>query len=125
MRTIIFFLVVYFVKFLIKELSKPEVSKIDELINAIPNREPIKYYSNGIELPYPFHIEYKMMMNTMVNSWMYKEEYQELVNENHNAPIIDREILSPYFQRYTYTFNNVFLAETYLNDQWDYLNNLN
>jgi hypothetical protein len=125
MRTIIFFLVVYFVKFLIKELSKPEVSKIDELINAIPNREPIKYYSNGIELPYPFHIEYKMMMNTMANSWMYKEEYQELVNENHNAPIIDREISSPYLQRYTYTFNNVFLAECYLNDQWDYLNNLN
>jgi hypothetical protein len=125
MRTIIFLLVVYFVKFLIKELSKPEVSKIDELINAIPNREPIKYYSNGIELPYPFHIEYKMMMNTMVNSWMYKEEYQELVNENHNAPIIDREILSPYIQKYTYTFNNVFLAESYLNDQWDYLNNLN
>ena len=125
MRGIIFLLVVYFIKFIIKELSKPEVSKVDELINAIPNREPIKYYSNGIELPYPFHIEYKMMMNTMKNSWMYKEEYQELVNENHNAPIIDREILSPYIQRYTYTFNNVFLAETYLNDQWDYLNNLN
>jgi hypothetical protein len=125
MRTIIFFLVFYFVKFLIKELSKPEVSKIDELINAIPNREPIKYYSNGIELPYPFHIEYKMMMNTIANSWMYKEKYQELVNENHDAPIIDREILSPYIQRYTYTFNNVFLAESYMKDQWDYLNNLN
>jgi hypothetical protein len=125
MRTIIFFLVVYFVKFLIKELSKPEVSKIDELINAIPNREPIKYYSNGIELPYPFHIEYKMMINTMTDSWIYKDEYQEIINENHNAPIIDREISSPYIQRYTYTFNNVFLAESYLNDQWDYLNNLN
>jgi hypothetical protein len=125
MRGIIFLLVVYFVKFLIKELSKPEVNQIDELINAIPNREPIKYYSNGIELPYPFHIEYKMMMNTMVNSWMYKEEYQELVNENHNAPIIDREILSPYIQKYTYTFNNVFLAESFLKDQCDYLNNLN
>ena len=125
MRGIIFLLIVYFVKFIIKELSKPEVSKVDELINAIPKRESIKYYSNGIELPFPFHIEYKMMMNTMANSWMYKEEYQELVNENHNAPIIDREILSPYIQKYTYTFNNVFLAESYLSDQWDYLNNLN
>ena len=125
MRGIIFLVIIYFVKFLIKELSKPEVSKIDELINAIPNREPIKYYSNGIELPYPFHIEYKMMMNTMANSWIYKEEYQDLVNENHNAPIIDREILSPYNQKYTYTINNVILAESYLNDQWDYLSNLN
>ena len=38
MRAIIFLLLVYFVKFIIKELSKPEVSKVDELINAIPNR---------------------------------------------------------------------------------------
>jgi hypothetical protein len=35
MRGIIFLLIVYFIKFLIKELSKPEVHKVDELINHI------------------------------------------------------------------------------------------
>jgi hypothetical protein len=88
MRTIIFLLVVYFVKFIIKELSKPEVSKEDELINAIPNKDPIKYYSNGIELPYPFHIEYKIMMNTMANSWIYKEEYQECFSTTYSMNLI-------------------------------------
>jgi len=117
MRGIIFLIIVYLVKFIIKELSKSEVFKVDELINAISNREPIKYYSNGIELPYPFYIEYKIMINTIANSWIYEEEYQELVNQNHNAPIIDREILIPYAQHYTYSFNNVFLAEAYLIQQ--------
>jgi hypothetical protein len=125
MKYILFIVFVHFVKFIIKELSRPEVSEVDQLIKNIPNKEPIKYYSNGIELPYPFHIEYKIMINTMANSWIYKDEYQDLVNENHNAPIIDREILTPYLTKYTYTFKNIFLAESYLSNQWDYLNNLN
>ena len=64
------------------------------------------------------------MIDTMANSWIYEEEYQKLVNEKHNASIIDREILSPYNERYTYSFNNIFFSESYLNDQRDYLNNL-
>lgn len=65
------------------------------------------------------------MINTMANPWIYEEEYQDLVNQNHNAPIINREILIPYAQHCTYSFDNVFLAESYLVRQLDYLNFLN
>jgi hypothetical protein len=125
MRSLIFLIIVYIIKWLIDEISKPDVSKVDQLIKAIPNKKTVKYYSNGIELPYPFHIEYKIIIRTMANSWIYENEYKELVNENHNAPIIDREVSSPYIQKFTYTLNNIFLAESYLSDQRDYLNNLN
>jgi len=104
----------------LRKLEEEWVLKMQLEVLRNLQEESYRFYSSKVEL-----IEYKMMMNTMANSWMYKEEYQEVVNENHNAPIIDREILSPYIQRYTYTFNNVFLAESYLNNQWDYLNNLN
>lgn len=38
----------------------------------------------------------------MADSWIYKEEYEDLVNEKHSAPIIDREILYSNLEVYLY-----------------------
>ncbi len=125
MNSLIFFIVCLIIRLIINDYNKPVVSNVYQIINTISNKEPIKYYSNGIELPYRFHIEYKIMIDVMADSWIYKYENQELVNQNHNSPIIDRKIITPYLQLYTYKLKNVFLAESNLTEHWDYLKYLN
>lgn len=94
--------------------------------NAIrePRKYNVKYYSDDILLPNPFHIEYKMIADTVADSWIYEEEFQDLVNENHDAPIVEIEIKQPVSRKYYYTFKHVFLANSYLQDQKEYLENL-
>jgi hypothetical protein len=84
----------------------------------------VKYYSDGRLLPNPFHTEYRLIANTVANSWIYEEQWQGLVNENHDAPIVDIEIFIPFKYKYSYTFKQVFLANSYLQDQKNYLENL-
>ena len=92
---------------------------------AIEHRKyNVKYYSDDRLLPNPFHIEYKMIANTVADSWIYDEEWQDLVNENHDAPIVEIEINQPMSRKYYYTFKHVFLANSYLQDQKNYLENL-
>ena len=50
MRSIIFLLVVYIIKLVIKELTTPAVSDVDQIINTITEKKPVKYISNGAEL---------------------------------------------------------------------------
>ena len=87
-------------------------------------KHEIEYYSEGKLLLNPFHIEYKMIANTVADSWIYEEEFQDLVNENHDAPIVEIEIKQPVSRIYYYTFKHVFLANSYLQDQKEYLGNL-
>ncbi len=94
--------------------------------NAIiePRKYNVNYYSDGRLLPNPFHIEYRMIANTVADSWIYEEEWQDLVNENHDAPIVEIDIKQPMKYKYYYTFKHVFLANSYLQDQKEYLENL-
>ncbi len=93
---------------------------------AIKKRyEDVKYYSEGVLLPKPFHEEYKMISCTVANSWIYEDQWQDLVNENHDAPIVEIAIKQPMNYKYYYTFKHVFLANSYLQDQKMYLNHLN
>ena len=92
--------------------------------SAIQRRYEIEYYSEGKLLPNPFHKEYRMIANTVANSWIYEEQWQDLVNENHDAPIVEIDIKLPLQYRHSYTFKHVFLANSYLQDQKNYLENL-
>ncbi len=87
--------------------------------------EHVKYYSEGVLLPKPFHEEYKMISYTVANSWIYEDQWQGLVNENHDAPIVEIEIMQHLKYKYYYTFKHVFLANAFLQDQKKYLENLN
>lgn len=123
--------------FLIIGLGITLVRYINKLFNdkssqAIPvnpatkkRYEDVKYYSEGVLLPKPFHEEYKMISSTVANSWIYEEQWQDLVNENHNAPIVEIEIKLPLKYKYFYTFKHVFLANSYLREQSEYLEYLN
>jgi hypothetical protein len=92
---------------------------------AKPRRYEIEYYSEGKLLPSPFHREYRMIANTVANSWIYEDKWQDLVNENQDAPIVEIEIKQPIQYKYYYTFKHVFLANNYLKDQSEYLGSLN
>ncbi len=85
----------------------------------------VKYYSEGVLLPKPFYEEYKMISYTVANSWIYEEQWQDLVNENHDAPIVEIVIKQPLRYKYYYSFKHVFLANSYLKEQSEYLGNLN
>lgn len=97
------------------------------LVNPATKRryEYVKYYSEGVLLPKPFHEEYKMIYYTVANSWIYEERWQDLVNENHDAPIVEIEIKQPLKYKHYYSFKHVFLANSYLKEQSEYLGNLN
>ena len=92
---------------------------------AVPRRFEIDYYSEGKLLLNPFHKEYKMIANTVATSWIYEEQWQDLVNENHDAPIVAIDVKLPLPYTQSYTFKHVFLANSYLQDEKAYLYNLN
>ena len=50
MNGLIFLIVIYFLKWIINDISKSEVSKVDQLINTITENKSIKYKSNDVEL---------------------------------------------------------------------------
>ena len=116
------FLIVKAVKSFLDELpEQPKaVTKIEE-----PRIYNVKYYSEGKLLSNPFYKEYEMIAMTVADSWIYEEKFQDLVNENHDAPIIEVEWYVPFKYTYSYTFKHVFLANSYLEDQKNYLENLN
>ena len=100
--------------------DKPSKKDITE-----PRKYEIEYYSEGKLLPNPFYKEYGMIANTVANSWIYEDQWQDLVNENHDAPIVEIDVKLPLHYRHSYTFKHVFLANSYLLDQKNYLENLN
>jgi len=92
--------------------------------NAEPRKYEIDYYSEGKLLPNPFHKEYRMIANTVANCWIFEEQWQYLVNENHDAPIVQIDVKLPLPYTHSYSFKHVFLANSYLQDQKNYLENL-
>ena len=73
MRGIIFLVVFYIIKFIIKELSKPSVSEIDQLVNRLTEKKPIKYISNGVELKITLKRHYFDVLD-MENGKVYDRE---------------------------------------------------
>ena len=90
-----------------------------------PKKYNVKYYSEGLELSRPFHIEYKMIAKSMEGDWKYTEEFQELINNNPNAPILDVTHQNPINRSYSYSYNHIYLANCYLEAQKEYLGSLN
>jgi hypothetical protein len=117
---VLLYVIIKVFKYIFDLFDTPPKKEISE-----PRKYEIMYYSDGKLLPNPFFIEYKMIANTVANSWIYEEQWQDLVNENHDAPIVEIEIKQPINYKYFYTFKHVFLANKYLSQQNDYMGNLN
>jgi hypothetical protein len=114
-----FFIIIRVFKYISDLFDTPPNKHITEL-----RKYEIDYYSEGKLLPNPFYKEYRMITNTVANSWIYEEQWQDLVNENLDAPIVEIDVKLPLPYTHSYTFKHVFLANSYLKDRKSYLENL-
>ena len=89
-----------------------------------PRKYEIEYYSNGVQLNQPFHLEYRFILNAIEREKEYEMKYRKILIEYPNEPIFDIEVQSPIFRVYSYTYNHVYLAKSYLQIQKEYLENL-
>jgi hypothetical protein len=119
-RLVIAYLIFKVFKYMFDLFDTPPNKDITE-----PRRYEIEYYSEGKLLPNPFHKEYRMIANTVANSWIYEEQWQDLVNENHDAPIVEVDVKLPLPYTHSYTFKHVFLANAFLQIEKEYLENIN
>jgi len=121
MRGLIFFVVVYFIKWLINEISRPEISMVDQLIKTITEKKTVKYISNGVELKTTLKRHYFDILD-MENGKVYdREMISEQVFKQHSY--YNEDVKVGYKTRYN--TKDIHLAEDYILDYYDYVVHLN
>ena len=121
MRGLIFLFVVYLVKILIKELSKALISEVDQLINTITEKKPVKYISDGIELKTTLKRHYFDILD-MENGKVYdRAMISEQVFKQHSFYNDDVKV----GYKTKYNTKDIHLAEDYILDYYDYVVHLN
>ena len=119
-RLVIAYLIFKVFKYIFGLFDTPSKKGITE-----PRKYEIDYYSNGVKLNQPFHLEYRFILNAMEREKEYEKKYQKILNEYPNEPIFDVEVKLPKIRTYSYTYNHVCLAKYYLKNHREYLCNLN
>ena len=121
MRGLIFLVAVYFIKWLVNEITKPEISEVDEIINNITEKKPVKYISNGVELKTTLKRYYFDILD-MENGKVYdREMISEQVFKQHS--FYNEDVKVGYKTRYN--TKDIHLAEDYILDYYDYVVHLN
>lgn len=118
-RLVIAYLIFKVFKYMFGLFDTPSKKNITE-----PRKYQIDYYSNGVQLNQPFHLEYRFILNLIEREKEYEKKYRKILNEYPNEPIFDLEVKSPKIRTYSYTYNNVKLAKSYFKIQKEYLENL-
>ena len=121
MKGLIFLSVVYLLKWLIDEISKPEVSDVDLMVNKITEKKPIKFISNDVELKTTLKRHYFDILD-MENGKVYDiEMISEQVFKQHS---FYNEDVSAGFKTRCNT-KDIHMAEDYVLDYYDYVVHLN
>lgn len=121
MKGIIFLVVVYIIKFIIDEISKPSVAEVDQIINTITEKKPVKYISNGVELKTTLKKHYFNILD-LENGKVYdREMISEQAYKQHSYHNEDVKV----GYKYRCTSMDIKLAENYIIDNYNYLVNLN
>lgn len=121
MASLLFLIVCLIFKLMIDNFTKPEVSDIDQLINALTVKKPIKYISNGVELKTTLKRHYLNILD-MENGKIYdREMISEQVFKQHQY--YDEDVKVGYKTKYN--TQDIHLAEDYIMDNYNYLVYLN
>lgn len=121
MNSLIFLSVVFIIKLIVADYNKPVVSDIDQIINAITEKKPVKYISNGVELKTNFTEHYFDILD-MENGKIYdREMISDQVFKQHSY--YDEDVKVGYKTRCN--SKDILLAETYIIDNYNYLIYLN
>lgn len=121
MGTFIFVSICLIFKLIVKDYNKPVVSDVDQIINAITEKKPIKYISNGIELKTNFSEHYFNILD-MEKGRLYDREmiFEQIIKQRkfHNE---DLKI----GWKTKYDISDIKLAEEYMMNNYSYFINLN
>lgn len=121
MNILIFLIVVFLIKLIVRDFNKPVVSDVDQLINTITEKKPIKYISNGMELKTTLKRHYFNILD-MENGKIYdREMISEQVFKQHQY--YDEDVKIGYKTKYN--TQDIHLAENYIIDNYNYLVYLN
>lgn len=121
MNILIFLIVVFLIKLIVRDFNKPVVSDVDQLINTITEKKPIKYISNGMELKTTLKRHYFNILD-MENGKIYdREMISEQVFKQHQY--YDEDVKVGYKTKYN--TQDIHLAEDYIMDNYNYLVYLN
>jgi hypothetical protein len=121
MNSIIFFIVCFIFKLIIEDYNIPVISDVDQIINDITLKKPIKYISNGIELKTNFTEHYFKILD-MDKGKLYDKE-MILTQVEKQLTYYQEDILVGYKTRSN--SNDILLAEKYVIDNYNYLVNIN
>lgn len=121
MNSIIFIITCMLFKLIVKDYNKPVVSEVDQIINAITEKKPIKYISNGIELKSNFTVHYFNILD-MEKGISYDRE-MILKQVNKQISYYNEDLLVGYKTRCN--DKDIELAMMYVLDNYKYLANLN
>lgn len=105
--------------------DKKEIQSDVDINAKIDKYRNVKYYSNGVHLNQPFHLEYKFILDNMEREREYEIKYQKILNEFPDEPIFEVDANYPDNRRYLYTYNHIKLAKSYFQSQNLYLEHLN
>lgn len=121
MNILIFLIVVFLIKLIVRDFNKPVVSDVDQLINTITENKPIIYISNGVELKTTLKRHYFNILD-MENGKIYdREMISEQVFKQHQY--YDEDVKIGYKTKYN--TQDIHLAENYIIDNYNYLVYLN
>jgi len=121
MNSLIFLSVVFIIKLIVADYNKPIVSDVDQLINNITEKKPIKYISNGVELKTTF-TKYYFEILDMENGKLYdRKMISDQVFKLHS--FYNEDVKVGYKTRFK--TKDIHLAEDYILNNYDYFMNLN
>ena len=105
------------IRIIIDDYNKPVVSDVDQIINTITEKKPIKYISNGVELKTTLKRHYFDILD-MENEKVYdREMISEQVFKQHSY--YQEDLAVGYKTRCN--SKDILLAETYILDNYNYL----
>lgn len=121
MNSLIFLSVVFIIKLIVADYNKPIDSDVDQIINAITEKKPVKYISNGVELKTTLKKHYFNILD-MENGQIYdRKMISKQVFKQHSH--YDEDIKVGYKKKYR--TKDIHLAEDYIMDNYNYLVYLN
>ncbi len=121
MRGLTFLVLVYIIKWLVDEISQPEVSDVDQIINTNTEKKPIKYISNGVELKTTLKRHYFDILDMEQGKVYDREMISEQVFKQHS--FYSEDIRAGFKIRCN--TKDIHLAEGYVLDYYDYVVHLN
>jgi arginine decarboxylase-like protein len=108
-------------KLIVKEYNKPVVSEVDQIINAITEKKPIKYISNGIELKSNHTVHYFNILDMEKGISYDKEMILKQVFKQYS--FYNEDVRAGYKTRCN--TKDIQLAEDYILDYYNYVVHLN